>query len=49
MLVEIVDLTIKVVAAVDTLRQDLEALAPVLLVDVVEMDLTAQSQVFHAE
>ena len=39
---EIVDLTSKVVAAVATLREDLEELAPVLLVDVVEMERTLQ-------
>ena len=41
-LVEIVDLTGKPVVVVDTLRQDLEELAAVLGVDVVEMDLIAQ-------
>tara|TARA_R100000005_G_C4981361_1_gene191053 strand:+ start:961 stop:1413 length:453 start_codon:yes stop_codon:yes gene_type:complete len=41
-LVEIVDLTTKVVAVVDTLRQGLEELAAVLLEDVVVPDLIAQ-------
>tara|TARA_B100000085_G_C18214459_1_gene379086 strand:+ start:119 stop:241 length:123 start_codon:yes stop_codon:yes gene_type:complete len=40
--VEHVDLTTKVVAAVDSSRQDLEELALLLLEDVVEMEWTLQ-------
>ena len=40
--VEIVDLTGKPVVVVDTLRQDLEELAAVLGVDVVEVERTLQ-------